>query len=187
MKKKPESQNDAKSKDLGDLVGLDPAPQQKLPNHEASPQELPPEEIEEIEDLASHVGLGPAEKRDETGSAFYPEDRRKTAPHPASGTHDSRTIFKQATVRHPPEGAPALWMLEPQRYPRVLESFRLLKNKAIGFREKEDLKTFLLTGSEEKVGVSTVAFNLTNVFCLLIQIFPILLFIWPLGGLQHLG
>ncbi|MCK4783299.1 MAG: hypothetical protein KAV87_06075, partial [Desulfobacteraceae bacterium] len=88
MKKKPESKKDAKSKDLGDLVGLDPGPNQNLSNFESSQQELPPEEIEEFEDLASLVGLGPAEKSDWTGNEFHPEDRRKTMAHPASRTHD---------------------------------------------------------------------------------------------------
>jgi len=166
MKKKPESKRDEKAKDLGDLVGLDPAPNQSLSDLESSPQELPPEEIEEIEDLASLVGLGPAEKSDWPGNEFHPEDRRRTMAHPASGTHDSRTVHIQKTGRHRSEDAPVLWMLEPQKYPRVLESFRLLENKAVTFKEKGNLKTFLLTGSEEKVGVSTVTFNLGLVMSL---------------------
>lgn len=166
MKKKPESKKNAKSKDLGDLVGLDPASNQSPSDKESSPQELPPEEIEEIEDLASIVGLGPAEKNDRTGNEFHPEDRRRTMAHPASGINESRTLRTKQTIRHRSEDAPVLWMLEPQRYPQVLESFRLLENKAITFREKENLKTFLLTGSEEKVGVSTVTFNLGLVMSL---------------------
>ena len=101
MKKKPESKRDAKAKDLGDLVGLDPAHNQSLSDLESSPQELPPEEIEEIEDLASLAGLGAAEKRDWTGNEFHPEDRRRTMARPASGTHDSRTVLIQKTVVDP--------------------------------------------------------------------------------------
>jgi Mrp family chromosome partitioning ATPase len=157
MKKKSESKNDTNSKDLGDLMGLDRAPDQSLSDLESSPQELPPEEIEEIEDSAGLTGPSPAKK----GA------RPRTMAHSASRrTHDSRTVLKQKAVRHRSKEAPVLWMLEPQKYPRVLESFRLLENKAITFKEKGNLKTFLLTGSEEKVGVSTVTFNLGLVMSL---------------------
>jgi protein-tyrosine kinase len=166
MKKKSETKKDEKSKDLGELVGLDPAPNHEPSNLEASPQEIPPEEIEEIEDLASFVDLGQPEKSGWTGDDFHLEDRRKTMAHPASGTHDSRTVLIHKTIPRRSEGAPVLWMLEPQKYPRVLESFRLLENKAIALRQKENFKTFLLTGSEEKVGVSTVTFNLGLVMSL---------------------
>jgi Mrp family chromosome partitioning ATPase len=145
MKKKSESKKDKKPKDLGDLVGLDPAPHQSFPDPESSPQELPPEEIEEIEDLGN------------LGRTMSPQ---------VSWRDDSRTVPKLKSAHHPSKNAPVLWMLEPQRYPQVLESFRLLQNKAIKLKEKEDLITFLLTGSEEKVGVSTVTFNLGLVMSL---------------------
>jgi len=131
MTKNSESKKGTRSKDLGDLMGLEPASS----DHESSPQELSYKEIEEIDDLAVQERSG-------------------------------RKAFKGEKAPQRLKGAPALWMLEPHRYPRVLESFRLLENKAITFREKEDLITFLLTGSEEKVGVSTVTFNLGLVMSL---------------------
>lgn len=57
-------------------------------------------------------------------------------------------------------GAPDLWMRTPQQYPGVLENFRAFKNKLAALKDKEDARVFLLTGSENKVGVSTVVFNL---------------------------
>ncbi|WPD24067.1 MAG: CpsD/CapB family tyrosine-protein kinase [Candidatus Electrothrix scaldis] len=55
---------------------------------------------------------------------------------------------------------PALWMREPDRYPHVLEVFRSFANKIVLFHETLQYKTFLMTGTDAKVGTSTVTFNL---------------------------
>jgi len=55
---------------------------------------------------------------------------------------------------------PALWLLNPQKFPSVLESFRTLKNKIAALKVKDGMNVFLVSGADEKVGTSTVAFNL---------------------------
>ncbi|QTA83337.1 AAA ATPase-like domain-containing protein [Desulfonema limicola] len=56
----------------------------------------------------------------------------------------------------------ALWMITPERCPRVLETFRTFKNSIIFFNENQK-KVFLITGAESKVGVSTIALNFSIV------------------------
>jgi len=53
-----------------------------------------------------------------------------------------------------------MWMLSPQKFPSVLESFRTMKNKIAALKEKEGLNVFLVSGADGAVGTSTVAFNL---------------------------
>ncbi len=58
------------------------------------------------------------------------------------------------------KNTPALWMREPEKHPDIMENFRTLGGKIAAMNEKNGFRVFLLTGSEEKVGVSTVTFNL---------------------------
>lgn len=55
---------------------------------------------------------------------------------------------------------PELWAINPERYPHVISNFRAMKNLLLRYNEK-NMKIFLITGAERKVGVSTVAFNLS--------------------------
>lgn len=55
---------------------------------------------------------------------------------------------------------PELWAINPERYPHVVSNFRAMKNLLLRYNEK-NMKIFLITGAERKVGVSTVAFNLS--------------------------
>ena len=54
---------------------------------------------------------------------------------------------------------PALWMVDPERYSRIVEVFRSLANKLAFLRDKNKQKVFLMTGSDSKVGTSTILFN----------------------------
>ena len=56
---------------------------------------------------------------------------------------------------------PQIWVSEPEKYPQVIESLRVLENKIVRFNEEERLQVFLLTGTERKTGVSSIAFNLS--------------------------
>lgn len=56
-----------------------------------------------------------------------------------------------------------LWMTVPENYPRVLETFRALKNSIILFNENKKFKIFTFSAAEAKAGASTVAFNLALV------------------------
>lgn len=56
-----------------------------------------------------------------------------------------------------------LWMVNPGKYPRILETFRALENNIISFNENKKFKIFLISGAEEKVGVSTILLNLAIV------------------------
>lgn len=56
--------------------------------------------------------------------------------------------------------SPKLWAMNPELYPNVISNFRAMKNLLIRYNEK-NMKIFLITGSERKTGVSTVAFNLS--------------------------
>ncbi|MCI5163800.1 MAG: hypothetical protein D3917_17650, partial [Candidatus Electrothrix sp. AX5] len=59
------------------------------------------------------------------------------------------------------KNVPQIWVSEPEKYPRVIESLRVLENKIVRFNEEERLQVFLLTGTERKTGVSSIAFNLS--------------------------
>jgi Mrp family chromosome partitioning ATPase len=54
---------------------------------------------------------------------------------------------------------PALWMVDPDRYSRIVEVFRALSNKIAFVNEMSKKKVFLMTGSDNKVGTSTILFN----------------------------
>lgn len=54
---------------------------------------------------------------------------------------------------------PALWMAYPERYSRIVEVFRALANKIAFISHTSGKKVFLMTGSDSKVGTSTILFN----------------------------
>jgi len=54
----------------------------------------------------------------------------------------------------------SLWMREPDKYARISENFRTFAGKISVMNENKGWKIFLVTGSEESVGVSTITFNL---------------------------
>ncbi|MEZ4528094.1 MAG: CpsD/CapB family tyrosine-protein kinase [Desulfobacterales bacterium] len=130
------------SGNLGDWMGLEPEDTAVLPDP-AQPDPLPPDR-----DLAARMGL----EQDAAPLSQHPEDisflsKRKTCLLP-----------KDIPI---PKNAPRLWMLDPEQYPRALESFRSLKNSITRLGEKEGMKVFLLTGSDRKCGTSAIAFNLS--------------------------
>lgn len=55
---------------------------------------------------------------------------------------------------------PSLWMQTPDKYPQLLESFRTFSSKIFMFQGIKKLRIFLLTGADDKVGTSTITFNL---------------------------
>ena len=85
---------------------------------------------------------------------FYPPGEEYIYGRKKSGFSSTRRKQKQY------RSLPALWMREPDRYPHVLEIFRSFANKIILFQDTQQCKTFLMTGTDAKVGTSTVTFNL---------------------------
>lgn len=59
----------------------------------------------------------------------------------------------------PPGDVPALWMLELDRWPGMTENFRAVKNAMVHVNRHKSHKSFLITGPNNKVGTSVVAFN----------------------------
>ncbi|MCI5144030.1 MAG: hypothetical protein D3923_00550 [Candidatus Electrothrix sp. AR3] len=51
-------------------------------------------------------------------------------------------------------------MKHPDKNPQILEIFRSFANKIVLFNDNQNLKVFLLTGVDNKVGTSTITFNL---------------------------
>ncbi|MDU9050278.1 MAG: CpsD/CapB family tyrosine-protein kinase [Candidatus Electrothrix sp. Rat3] len=62
---------------------------------------------------------------------------------------------KRRLLRH----KPALWMVEPERYSGIVEGFRALANKIAFISDTKKKKVFLMTGSDNQVGTSTILFN----------------------------
>lgn len=61
---------------------------------------------------------------------------------------------------HAPAGSiPSLWMLELDRWPYLIESFRAVKNAMVHVNRHHSHKAFLFTGPDNKIGTSVVAFN----------------------------
>ena len=54
---------------------------------------------------------------------------------------------------------PTLWMAYPERYPNIVEEFRLLANKIAFISDTSRRKVFLMTGTHSNVGTSTILFN----------------------------
>ena len=122
--------------DLGTLLGLEQPPGTQLDDvNEKSLKD--PREVNNISDK----------------KARYPSYKE-------SGTSGSGTKAKR---KRPglKKNSPALWMREPERHAEIMESFRTLGGKIATMNEKNSLRVFLLTGSEDNVGTSTVALNLS--------------------------
>jgi len=118
-------------KNLGDYMGIDPAPQ--ISSSDSS------ETNRKIE-----------EKDDSRIIDSFPEQEEEQAE------YESPIIGNEEMTGE----MPAMWMLHPQKFPSVLESFRTMKNKIAALKEKDGLNVFLVSGADEGVGTSTVAFNL---------------------------
>jgi len=58
------------------------------------------------------------------------------------------------------EQHPNVWVMNPNSHPKVLYSLRIIKNTLIRYTDKNK-RIFLVTSAESKVGVSTIAFNLS--------------------------
>jgi Mrp family chromosome partitioning ATPase len=54
---------------------------------------------------------------------------------------------------------PVLWMADPKRHSRIVDAFRSLVNKISFVSYSSKKKVFLMTGSDSKVGTSTILFN----------------------------
>jgi MinD-like ATPase involved in chromosome partitioning or flagellar assembly len=68
-------------------------------------------------------------------------------------------LHKRSKKNNPPE----LWAMKPELYPQIISNFRAMKNIIILNHQKKMMKIFLITGPERKVGVSTIAFNISIV------------------------
>ena len=137
------------SGDLGDWMGLEPDDTAFL-SDAAEQAPLPP-----AKGLASLMGL-------EQESA----EKNADADNLSEFQEDTSFLSKRKDCVSPkeipaPKNAPRLWMLDPERWPRAMESFRILKNRISRLGEKEGMKVFLLTGSDRKCGTSAIAFNLS--------------------------
>lgn len=137
------------SGDLGDWMGLEP----KVPSFLPGQAELAP--LPAARGLAALMGL----EQDA-------EEKQADVNPPSQCPEDGAFLSKWKTCLSPkeipaPKNAPRLWMLDPERWPRAMESFRILKNRISSLGEKEGMKVFLLTGSDRKCGTSAIAFNLS--------------------------
>jgi len=119
-----------KAKNLGDYMGIDPAPETSISD-------------------SSEINRKIEEKDDSIIDSFPEQEEEQVAYE--SPIHENEEIIGEK---------PAMWMLSPQKFPSVLESFRTLKNKIAALKEKEGLNVFLVSGADEVVGTSTVTFNL---------------------------
>ena len=54
---------------------------------------------------------------------------------------------------------PLLWMVDPEQYSGIAAVFRTLANKIAFISDTKKMKVFLMTGSDDKAGTSTVLFN----------------------------
>lgn len=108
--------------------------------------------------LGDLMGLEPAK-----GQAMAAKDSPPAAAPVADGLASSPAAPPARSTK-PPSAAGAFWLHTPlQQDQQVLEAFRNLKNKLVSFRSREQFRTFLLTGTESGVGVSTVVGNLALV------------------------
>jgi len=154
-----ESDRDDNGKNLGDILGL-VSPAQKQSN---ATESLPQKEKFAMNsgsgDLAGAIGLSPSIKLDDQDSGYHTGNQKVTEVN--TYREYIQKIKKKSTKRHhKKKGEPILWLLFPELYPHVVETFRYLKTKVSILEENNKLKSLLVTGPDENVGVSTIAFNL---------------------------
>ena len=135
--------NPNNSRDLADVLGLESGPSEKPAS------KRPKTTLKNINDLGSIVGLGPG---NETVVS-------KSTPSSLE-TVDPRVQSAPMMKRNHHGKDPKMWLLEPAKYPQVLEIFRVVKNSLVRLKKTDNLKVFLITGAEKKVGISTVTYNL---------------------------
>ncbi|MGV8048765.1 MAG: GumC family protein [Anaerolineaceae bacterium] len=70
---------------------------------------------------------------------------------------------KRGTTRSAEPKGPTLWMSEPQSFPAIQESFRTLKTSICPANPFLAGKLLMVTGSDNRAGTSTAAFNLALV------------------------
>lgn len=153
-----ESHNNAGAKNLGDLLGLESAPPEEAPEVDVPSRTSSSGSSEGGRDPLSRGSSDKPEERhdrNETNNEFYAESQSEERVPP------TWTAAEPTFTYRPTGTGPALWMMEPERYSWVLESFRNVKSKIIALRENQDQQIFLVTGPERMIGVSTVTFNLS--------------------------
>ena len=118
---------------------------------------------EKIDDLGKLRGLKASAKEKfkkiDDIEEFERTQSRKQWKSRRRDRHDTSGLgaFEKKRIKR---GSPPLWMLHPGNYPLILESFRTFANKIAMVTDTEKLKIFLITGTDAKVGASTVTFNL---------------------------
>ncbi len=92
----------------------------------------------------------------------------KNASIATNGHSDDRSVRKQKPLAPPIPSLlqrisnrhkPILWMADEKRYFHIAEAFRSLVNKISFISYSSKKKVFLMTGSDSKVGTSTILFN----------------------------
>jgi len=140
---------------LGDLVGLEPSTPKRLQQSESTPEKLSNQTPEKPEDLGNLVGVEPAAKYDNTKNL-----QENARPSENTSSNIKLHITHRKSQRKPKKGEPALWLLDPVKYPHVIETFRSIMNKIIALKEAKKYTVFQITSPHEGAGVSTITFNL---------------------------
>ena len=145
-------------KNLGNHIGLSSSSPKHTSEKSLSHNRLHQKSDNSSRDLASIIGIEPLAENGQGDDEHFRNDYDKTEPENIlKGVKRAKTRFSK---HHHQKGEPLLWLLYPERYPQVAESFRSLMNKVIALKENEKLKIFLMTGPHENAGVSTITFNL---------------------------
>ena len=87
--------------------------------------------------------------------ALYDEGFKQKETSPSSSEEKSPNIAELKIKSKLP-----LWMQTPDRHNNISESFQTLAGKISALSKNNGWKTFLFTGSEQGVGVSTITLNL---------------------------
>ncbi len=144
---------------LGDLLNLADSPPKRSPNLESKSAQDKRGAKKRSSDLASAVGLGLSDASVQDKRDNYKKNSPKASV--SSPKKRPKQIVKKSKKRlSQSKNAPMLWLLFPELYPSVTESFRYLKSKTFVLERRKSLKTLMVTGPQQKVGVSTIAFNL---------------------------
>ena len=134
----------SESRDLGDLLKLEPTPfDQSLISNASAQEEIVPQ---------PHPI--PSKTSPEMPPKPHLKDHRRHRDGPLRRT--PQTLPDPVSS---PRSQPALWMVKPYGHKGVLETFRLLKNRVSHFKAEENIGTILFTGAGPEVGVSTTVFN----------------------------
>jgi len=153
-----ESAQKSVDNNLADIIGLTSQQQEPSPEIKSTANQIIQDSGNCSGDLASNLGLRPSAK-------FINEDKRHSNSYTSTSPQSTLRHKLQARTHYVNEcyknGKPVLWMLFPEKYPDVTQSFRSMLNKISAFNENDKCKIFLMTGAHEKAGVSTITFNLS--------------------------